>query len=84
MGDRKTALSLLCKHEKEHLEITSSFAQFMTINGFHCDFFGDGTWEDNLRLKNTKDYEYVYIAIKGTEEIEEVKELYIKWKNKNK
>ena len=72
------------KSEKEHLEITSNFAQFMSMNGFHCDIFGNGTWEDNLKLKNTKDYEYVYIAIKDVKEIEEVKELYVEWKNKNK
>ena len=70
------------KSEKEHLEITSDFSQFMQKYGYHCDFFGNGTWEENLRLKNTKDYEFIYIAIKDTEEIEEVKELYTKWKNK--
>ena len=66
--------------EAEHLQIVDSFEKYLSDNGYVCDGFGDGSWDDCVRLHDTKSFLYLNIPINDTDAKEEVNLLYKEWK----
>ena len=70
------------KSEEEHLNVLEDFYGFLTQYGCSADSFGTGTWEDNLRLKSTKEFAFLYIPIDSVDEKEQIESIYKEWKAK--
>lgn len=68
------------KSEAEHLQIVDSFEKYLSDNGYVCDGFGDGSWDDCVMLHDTKSFLYLNIPINDTDAKEEVNLLYKEWK----
>ena len=68
------------KTEAEHIQTVNSFSEFLAANGYGCDGFGDGSWDDCVRLHDTKSFLYLNIPVDDTDTKAEVKSLYEEWK----
>ena len=68
------------KSEAEHLQLVDSFEKYLSDNGYVCDGFGNGSWDDCVRLHDTKSFLYLNIPINDTDAKEEVNLLYKEWK----
>lgn len=66
--------------EKKHNEIVMSFEEYLLDNGFEVDGFCSGSWEEAVIKDNKKDFYWLSIEIEDTNEKDEVKSLYKKWK----
>lgn len=72
------------KSKEEHMALISDFQNFLEENGYRPDGFGHGSWEDCKRLNDTKNYDYLMIAVNDMDEKEELRELYKEWKKRRK
>ena len=70
------------KTEEEHIKIIDDFYGYLTQCGYSADSFGSGTWEENVRMKSTKEFEFLYIPIDDVEEKEQIESIYKEWKRK--
>lgn len=70
------------KNREEHLEVINDFHGYLTQCGYSADSFGSGTWEENVRMKSTKEFEFLYIPIDDVEEKEQIESIYKEWKAK--
>lgn len=68
------------KSEAEHTSIVDSFSSFLANHGYSSDGFGDGIWEDNVRLNSTSYYLYLDIPVADMDEKAEIHDLYMEWK----
>ncbi len=68
------------KTQEEHLRVLNDFYNFLMENNYSSDFFGSGTWEENVKMRTTKEFEFLYIPIENIEEKEQVELLYKEWK----
>ena len=66
--------------EEEHISIIEGFQKVLQENGYQCDGFGSGTWEENVKYNSTKEYLFLSIPVKTTEEKEYILRLYNDWK----
>ena len=71
-----------CKTKEEHEKTIDSFYEFLSENNVESFGFGGGTWEDALRLDDEKNFSYLDIPVKDTEDKEYIKDLYKEWKRK--
>ena len=72
------------KSESEHVKVVENFYDYLTSCGFSADFFGNGTWEENLRYNDTKSFEFLSIPVDDTWSKEEIESLYKTWKKQYK
>jgi hypothetical protein len=70
------------KTPEEHCGVVSDFYTYLAENNYSADFFGSGTWEENVRLKSTKEYEFLYIPVDSLEDKEQIENIYKEWKAK--
>lgn len=70
------------KSEAEHTQVISSFESYLNEHGYSCDTFGDGTWEDCVRINNTKGFLYLSIPVDDMDDKAEIADLYQEWKKK--
>ena len=68
------------KSENEHTRVIHSFCDFLEGHGYSCDIFGDGSWDDCVRLHDTKSYLYMNISVEDMDEKVEIADLYQEWK----
>ena len=71
------------KSEEEHICVLRSFQEYLERYGFVSDVFGNGSWDEYVRMNDTKSYAFLNIPVVEVEEKEEIKELYKEWKNNN-
>ena len=71
-----------CKTEEEHNKVINNFYEFLAENNVESYGFGGGTWEDAVRLRDEKNFSYLDIPVKDTEDKEYVRDLYKEWKQK--
>lgn len=69
-----------CKTEKEHEKVVNSFYEFLEKNNVESYGFGDGTWENAMRLGDEKNFSFLDIPVKDAEDKEYIKDLYKEWK----
>lgn len=70
------------KSEEEHAQVIRSFEDYLMENGYTCDGFGEGSWEDCVRLHDTKSYLYLNIPVEDMSAKEDVNRLYQEWKKR--
>lgn len=70
------------KSKEEHLEVVEDFYGYLTQYGYSADSFGSGTWEENVRMKSTKEFEFLCIPIDSIEDKEQIENIYKDWKAK--
>ena len=70
------------KNSDEHTQTIENFYNLLTQYGYSADFFGSGNWEDNVRVKATKEYEFLYIPVDTLEDKEQIENIYKEWKVK--
>lgn len=70
------------KSAEEHSGIIRDFYNFLTEYWYSADIFGSGTWEENVRLKNTKEFLFLYIPVDSLEDKEQIENIYKEWKAK--
>lgn len=70
------------KTEEEHIDIVDNFKSYIEQFGYSSDGFGTGTWEENVRLKNTKEFLFLYIPVDSLEDKEQIENIYKEWKVK--
>lgn len=68
------------KTAEEHSQVVESFYNFLTQYGYNADFFGSGSWEDNVRVNSTKEYQFLYIPVDTVEDKEQIENIYKDWK----
>ena len=66
--------------EEEHKKVINSFAKYLEENGYTCDGFGEGSWDDAINQNNFKEFLYLSIPVESTEDKEAIKTLYNEWK----
>lgn len=72
-----------CETKEEHEKVINDFYEFLAENNVESYGFGGGTWEDAMRLGDEKNFSYLDIPVKDTEEKEYIRDLYKLWKNRN-
>lgn len=73
-----------CKTKEEHEKVIDDFYEFLAGNNIESYGFGDGTWEDAMRLGDEKSFSYLDIPIKDVDNKEYIKNLYKEWKEKHR
>ena len=71
-----------CKTKEEHEKVIDDFHEFLAENNVESYGFGGGTWEDAMRLGDEKNFSYLDIPVKYTEDKEYIRDLYKEWKQR--